>query len=307
LVLRSISLVLGSGHVGVGDFPAVASLTSTQPLAPLPPIRGALLPLRPAGFLLPRPSTSTCRWQQRRGRLSLEPVPHRFTQEVVHRLALLTAGGDHRPHPLTKLPASLAACPFRETISVECSAPKLRRCPPGPASASKPFGETRPPGGPFPRLPPQVLRPGGDPPGNSPRSGGTAQAHGKAGLLQTAHRTRPSSVRLSRKGQNHPRPWGSCEMDYGWCRINELVRHAAQEDADAQALLIEGIRSYLRRLLDRYGLATEATPDFAQQVLSRPGAIIASSGIVSRSSAGGLMGFCKVKWSRFAALLDRRG
>jgi DNA-directed RNA polymerase specialized sigma24 family protein len=58
-------------------------------------------------------------------------------------------------------------------------------------------------------------------------------------------------------------------MDYDWCRINELVRHAAQGDAKAQALLIEEIRSYLRGLVDQYGAAREPTADFAKQVLAR--------------------------------------
>jgi hypothetical protein len=58
-------------------------------------------------------------------------------------------------------------------------------------------------------------------------------------------------------------------MDYEWCRINELVRHAAGGDAKAQALLIEEIRSYLRDLVERYGAAGQTTGDFAQQVLAR--------------------------------------
>jgi len=58
-------------------------------------------------------------------------------------------------------------------------------------------------------------------------------------------------------------------MDYEWCRINELVRHAAQGDAKAQAFLIEEIRSYLRDLVEHYGAARKVTPDFAHQVLSR--------------------------------------
>jgi len=58
-------------------------------------------------------------------------------------------------------------------------------------------------------------------------------------------------------------------MDYDWCRLNELVRHAAQGDAKAQDLLIEEIRSYLRDLVEHYGAARQTTADFAQQVLSR--------------------------------------
>ena len=58
-------------------------------------------------------------------------------------------------------------------------------------------------------------------------------------------------------------------MDYDWCRIRELVHHAAHEDARAQALLLEEIRTYLRDLVERYGNAGEATPDFAAQVLAR--------------------------------------
>lgn len=57
-------------------------------------------------------------------------------------------------------------------------------------------------------------------------------------------------------------------MDYDWCRINELVRHAAQGDTNAQALLVEEIRSYLRGLMERYGAGREATPDFGHQLLS---------------------------------------
>jgi hypothetical protein len=57
-------------------------------------------------------------------------------------------------------------------------------------------------------------------------------------------------------------------MDYEWCRINELVRHAAHGDAEAQALLIVDIRCYVRDLVERYGPARQ-TADFARQVLSR--------------------------------------
>ncbi len=60
-------------------------------------------------------------------------------------------------------------------------------------------------------------------------------------------------------------------MDFEWCRINELVRHAAQGDAGAQALLIEEIRSYLRDLVERYGVARETNAVFAQQLLARAG------------------------------------
>ena len=58
-------------------------------------------------------------------------------------------------------------------------------------------------------------------------------------------------------------------MEYEWCRISELVRHAAHEDAKAQALLLEEIRSYLRDLVERYGGARAATPDFAQRLLAQ--------------------------------------
>ena len=58
-------------------------------------------------------------------------------------------------------------------------------------------------------------------------------------------------------------------MEYEACRISELVHHAAHEDAKAQALLIEEIRSYLRCVVDRYGAAREVNPDFAREVLSR--------------------------------------
>ena len=58
-------------------------------------------------------------------------------------------------------------------------------------------------------------------------------------------------------------------MDYDWCRVKELVRHAASGDARAQALVIEEIRSYLRDLADRYGATRQTTLDFTQQVLAR--------------------------------------
>jgi DNA-directed RNA polymerase specialized sigma24 family protein len=57
-------------------------------------------------------------------------------------------------------------------------------------------------------------------------------------------------------------------MEYEDCRIRELVNHAAREDARAQALLIEELRSYARDIVERYGASREATPDFAQQVLT---------------------------------------
>src|SRR5262249_40366911 len=62
---------------------------------------------------------------------------------------------------------------------------------------------------------------------------------------------------------------GISHMDYEWCRLNELARHAAEGDAKAQAILIEEIRSYLRDLVERYGAADQTTAEFAQQMLSR--------------------------------------
>jgi DNA-directed RNA polymerase specialized sigma24 family protein len=58
-------------------------------------------------------------------------------------------------------------------------------------------------------------------------------------------------------------------MDYEWCRIKELARHAASGDAQAQAPLVEEIRRYLRDLVDRYGATRQTTADFAQQVLAQ--------------------------------------
>jgi hypothetical protein len=58
-------------------------------------------------------------------------------------------------------------------------------------------------------------------------------------------------------------------MDYEWCRIRELVRHAAEGDAEAQTLLIQEIRSHLRELADHYGAPSQRTADFPQQLLAR--------------------------------------
>jgi hypothetical protein len=58
-------------------------------------------------------------------------------------------------------------------------------------------------------------------------------------------------------------------MEYEWCRVRELVRHAADGDAKAQALLVEEVRSYLGDLIEHYGAGRQAAREFAQQVLAR--------------------------------------
>ena len=58
-------------------------------------------------------------------------------------------------------------------------------------------------------------------------------------------------------------------MDYEACRISELVRHAAREDAQAQHLLIEEIRAYVQDLVTHHAAERATTPDFAAQVLTR--------------------------------------
>jgi hypothetical protein len=57
-------------------------------------------------------------------------------------------------------------------------------------------------------------------------------------------------------------------MDYEWCRVKQLVRHAQYGDPQATSLLINEIRDYLRYFVERFGDPGTATSDFAQQLLA---------------------------------------
>ena len=89
------------------DFPVVTNLASTAlPIRRRPPsaVDGRRRTC-PPWFSL---STPLIPWQQRRRRFVLEPSSDRPAQEVVHRLALLHARGNHRPDALAPTAAAFA-------------------------------------------------------------------------------------------------------------------------------------------------------------------------------------------------------
>jgi hypothetical protein len=57
-------------------------------------------------------------------------------------------------------------------------------------------------------------------------------------------------------------------MDYEWCRVKQLVRHAQCGDLQATSLLINEIRGYLASLVESFDDRGTATSEFAQQLLS---------------------------------------
>src|SRR5262249_4153451 len=105
---------------------AWASVTSrlSPALRPLDPLRPLTLAVTAVLCL----SCCSCvTRQQRRRLLALEPPLHRLAQEAVGRPALLAAGGDHRPHPLTEAPAALASRPLGDVPVDHHEADRLLR------------------------------------------------------------------------------------------------------------------------------------------------------------------------------------